>query len=69
MPKQMADSAVHELEAMVDQYSLQTVLYALQSIALDKADHILASYSDRILYKVWLRCAGLVASAAAKVGV
>lgn len=67
LSKDFSETDQYELEAMIDKYSLQSVLYALQRVALDKADHILESYNDKALYKAWLKSAGQVATVAAKI--
>lgn len=69
MPKRFDETDQREIEAIIDKHGLQTVLYAIQRIALDKADHIMESYGDKRLCKTWLKSAGQVATVAAKIAI
>jgi hypothetical protein len=42
-----------ELEDVIDRYSLAAVLEALASICHDKADHVLSTYNDTSLHRMW----------------
>lgn len=52
------------LEALIDSANLEAVLQGLSLICEEKADHIIASYSDRSLAKRWLHAGGVCGVAA-----
>ena len=43
------------LEAMVDSYGLEGVLFALSDICSEKADHVQTNWQDNALAKQWKR--------------
>lgn len=43
------------LEAMVDAYGLETVLYALGDICSEKSEHILTNWQDDYLARYWAK--------------
>lgn len=50
----------YQLEEMIDGHGLLHVLSTLSVIAREKADHINASYQDRVLAKTWIRDANRI---------
>ena len=42
-----------QIEADIDHHGLVNILTAIECVASEKADHIRASYSDKILAKRW----------------
>lgn len=55
MSRELSDSELLELEAMVDRTALSEVVLALAGLAYDKADHISANWQDEGLATVWHR--------------
>lgn len=53
-----------DLEAMIDQNDLQTVLEALEQVCHDKAEHLLVNWQDQPGYRSWTHCAKVAAKAA-----
>jgi hypothetical protein len=48
-------SLTDELERLVDETTLGSVLDALAEVAFEKAEHVSASYSDEPLARLWRR--------------
>lgn len=53
------------VEIQIDTVGLDEVLYEVATICHEKADHILSSYSDRVLAGKWSRVAGKLEDLAA----
>ena len=58
------EQRVSALEAIVDSETLEDTLIALHIVALEKAEHITASYGDKATAKVWERAARAIRAAA-----
>jgi hypothetical protein len=67
MTKQFTENEMETLETMVDRTSLSDVLYALEQIALAKAEHIAANWQDYGSAALWETDARMVAKTAQKV--
>jgi len=57
------------LEALVDAHSVADVLFDLEAICLEKADHIRANWQDSVTAKNWDKAARVCLAASRKVQV
>lgn len=66
IPPTKRDSEI--LESMVDRVGLYETLSMLEAICAEKADHIVTTWNDRPLARVWLAAVTVICEAASKIG-
>lgn len=67
MTKQFTENEMETLETMMDRASLTDILWALEQIALEKADHVRSNWQDERMANFWEKDAAVVAKAAERV--
>ena len=60
MPRDLDQSEVHDLEALVDACGLDSVLMALSEVCGLKAEHVANHWQDASLAKAWATMCGKI---------
>jgi methylaspartate ammonia-lyase len=52
----MTKEDLYALEKLIDKNGLHAFMEGVAQIAMEKAEHVQANYSDRITAKAWQKC-------------
>lgn len=53
MPRQLAEVDRFDLEKLIDAHGLRNVMYALAHICREKSDHVIETWGDKALARLW----------------